>query len=220
MRSMLSARSPSMSSRVGRDHEHAGEIRVTHEMAEQPKGRAVGPVEVLDDEHERRIGQPGQRGRDRLEEPELRGDVAVGLVVGGGLAVDQVGEHQSERRGERRALGGVGPLHHLAQDLHDGLVVGAGLGIAMSHEHADPAALGVGAELLGERGLADAGRARDEHERPGGFGRVTDVADRVERFEEAAQLDPAPDEAADRRPGLGDHVRCRALGAEVEARTL
>ena len=40
-----------------------------------------------------------ERGRHRLEEPELRGDVAVGHVVTDGLGVDQVGEHQTERRG-------------------------------------------------------------------------------------------------------------------------
>ena len=39
---------------------------------QQPQGRVVGPVQVVEDHHQRRVaGEPAQRAGDRVEQPEL-----------------------------------------------------------------------------------------------------------------------------------------------------
>ena len=79
---------------VGRDEQHAARAQRAHEEREQVERRAVGPVEVLEDEHERLLrGEPADDAEDELEQP--RG-LAIAVGSGPGLAGAELGQQAGE----------------------------------------------------------------------------------------------------------------------------
>ncbi|MGY2701401.1 hypothetical protein ACVW2K_000985 [Nocardioides sp. HB32] len=150
---------------VRRDQGHRAAERAGEEEAEHVAGRLVGPVEVLDDEEERRLG--GGRLEERVDGLEQlaaieRVAVVAGLAhhpaagletgerrVGGGDLVDDVGQ-----------VGGD-PAEHLGErEVRQGRVAEVE---AVAREHLPALREGEVAELGEQPGLADAGVAREEH---------------------------------------------------------
>ena len=103
----------------------------------------IGPVEVVDDEHQRSARREvGQRVIDGVEEAMARaGVVAVARLERFGYA------RSRERFGER--------LERRERLLR-----------ATSLEHGSAGREGGGGEMVGEACLADSGLARDEHDSP------------------------------------------------------
>ena len=95
---------------VGRHEQHAGQLRATGEHGEQVAGRAVGPVDVLDDEHDRLLvsatprSAAGSASAGRAPAPTLITELGEHLVDRGvrGAALGDVeavpGEHDGARR--------------------------------------------------------------------------------------------------------------------------
>ena len=87
---------------VGRDQHEPLAARGAQQEGEEVARRAVGPVQVLDDEHERRLlGQPAEQGEQRLEQAGL-GELLVG---GGGGRVAGLGQQPAQL-----GLAGAGQL--------------------------------------------------------------------------------------------------------------
>ena len=150
------------------DQEDRPEARLAREMAGQEERRAVGPVEVVDDQqHGTARGQPAHHDHHGAEElPALR------LRIPGGGQLGEVGEAHADLGQQPRELGR--PRHQRRQ-----------LGVRQRREpraqHVDPRAEGVqlllvaaavehrevrqpAGQLRDDARLADARLARDEHE--------------------------------------------------------
>ena len=131
------------------------------------------PVEVIEDQYERRIlgGVPQER-RDGIEEAEpraLRFQVVELWCVG--KQVPQIGQEVCEIRRSRTEL----PLQSLAvavsdvgaERLHPRPVGGCAAGLpAPAPEHGGAPRVGMGRELVGESALADSRLAGKEREAP------------------------------------------------------
>ena len=157
-------------SRSVSDQEHRAVGRVVDEVAQQAERRVLGPLEVVEDEEDRPpAGDRPQPVAHRVEQPHALGVGVVGQRWAHPAdAGADVGEQASEVVGvgvdvalqqPARAGGGVA-AHRLA----DRLVGGEGLLVPPPVEH--HAAPGVHPQRLlgGERGLADAGVARQHHD--------------------------------------------------------
>ena len=90
---------------VGGDEQHALVARVAHEEGQEVARGAVGPVDVLEDEHERlRLGQAPQQGEQELEDAPLRE-----RALGAGLGGVELGQQRREaRRGAAELAGARG----------------------------------------------------------------------------------------------------------------
>ncbi len=90
---------------VARDDEDVLRAQTGDHEAQDVAARRVRPVQVLDDEHERRLRRPGRRDRggDALE--ELEALALALLVVGRGTGVEQARERGTGR--DRLVDGGV-----------------------------------------------------------------------------------------------------------------
>ena len=157
---------------VGAEEHRAPRLGRAHEVAQQLHGRAVGPVQVVEDEQQRRArGQLGQQRGERVEQAlALRPDLVEAGGRHGGRRVrhaelrqqrGEVGRARAEplrRAGQRRAA------RPAAQHLQHGLV-GAGAGLVEAAVEHDRAVRVHGArELGGEPRLADPRLAREQHE--------------------------------------------------------
>jgi hypothetical protein len=147
---------------VCRQQQHVRQPGRTDQEADQVAGRPVGPVQVLDDQHQGLLcGQPAEQGGDHLEQ-----HASAGLA--GGLRRrtefgQQAGEILLTPVEDGRAVG----LHEPAQR---GRERGEGQPFLTQLEALtgeDASALGGGqpAELLHQAGLADAGLAADQNGR-------------------------------------------------------
>ena len=143
---------------VGAEQQRAARLRRAHEMTQELERGAVGPVEVVEDEHQRprRAGLGEQRGH-RVEEAEA---VAVGGAVVGGRRPElaeqdpELGGAHAETFAQRVERGARGPAaHHLDHRLvgRDRLLVEAPV------EHQRAVVARAAAQLGGQAGLADAG---------------------------------------------------------------
>ena len=153
-----------------RQHEREPLARsAAHEKAQQVAGRAVGPVEVLDDEqHRRALAEPAHGSEHELEQARLgerRHRIARTVVGSGelgheppehgpirpedrfGLLLGQAGEQAAQRAGDRR----VRQLSVADVD-------------APTDQHADPLVLRRPGELLDQPALAHA-RLAGDHDR-------------------------------------------------------
>jgi hypothetical protein len=158
---------------VGGDQQQArvGQLP-RHELQQQQAG-PVGPVEVVEDDHQTGVGRClAERGGHGVEEAEpghlgvergrRQGPRGGHRQLGHELA--ELGRVLAELGGQRRgrAAGGQG-----AQRQSPRPVGGRALTlVAAAPHHPDLAGPGVGGELLGDAGLADARLAGDEHELP------------------------------------------------------
>ena len=152
---------------VGAEQQHAPRMRRPYELAQQLEGRPVGPVQVVEHEHERgvRARLAEQRG-DRLEEPH---PAAVGVTARVLIRRrpelreedPQLGRVRPEPLAQRLQRGAGGPpAHHL----DDRLVRGERVLVEAPVEH-DRAVLAGAARHLGRQPrLADPGVAGEEHE--------------------------------------------------------
>ncbi len=104
---------------VGGEQHHAAPCESTRGVLEQLAGRAVGPVEVVEDEQLGARVRPEVEQRDEgLEEPQLR----LGRVAGrGGGAVAELREDLRELRDHRSELGAQSARVLLVQPLADRL---------------------------------------------------------------------------------------------------
>ena len=155
----------------------AASRRAPSEEGEELAGGAVGPVQVLDDQHDRLLGA------ERLEQV---GDP----LVEASPVVRAAG-------GERDQAGDPGGAHRLAERRREG---GEGQGVVAEVDAgADQGQDGAAAlvqQLVDQAGLADPGLAADEHE-PGATGACV-----VERGDQSGELGVAPDQAGG---GAGGH---------------
>src|SRR5581483_2326731 len=148
---------------VGRDHEKRLRVLRPQQVAQHQHRRARRPVQVVDDEHDRR---PLRR---RADEPGggLEEVVAVGLRVAR-RRHRQLGQAQLHLGDEARQHAAVGldvgvqvldraHLHVLAQRLGERLVRDSELLVAPTPQDGGAGAVGPQGELGGETGLADAG---------------------------------------------------------------
>ena len=184
---------------IGPDDQDALALEVAHEEADQVARRGIGPVEVLQDQHDRGLlGDAREHLEHELEQPRTSGGrVAGGLLVGpevghqpghlrpcGGRdpAVAQLrlrrAQHAPQSLGERRERQPAGDVH------------------AAAERRNGPVRAGAGRELLDQARLADSRLPGDQDHpaRPGG--------DRGERRREALELLGPADEAraADAHP--------------------
>jgi hypothetical protein len=187
---------------VRRDEQHALAAGVAHEEGQEVARRAIGPVDVLEHEHERRVvGQAAQEREQQLDHAALRqGAVAVALRA------LELGQQRRQPRG--RAAEGIGKRVGVdaAQGSDDRRVghLAVAEGDALAGQHARPSLARAARELGDEAGLADARLARDERD-----GRAP-VGGTVEPRDEAGQLALAPDELRARHP-LRQPARPRAI---------
>ena len=188
-----------------REHEQdRGVAKVADEESDQVAGRAIGPVEVLQDEHDGcGRGQPLEHAKHHLEQPGLRPIDAWP----GGHAPGFAGEvrHEPGQLRPRRADHGlehvrVGPPEEAAERLGDRREREG----AVADDDAAPAeqdrALGLGevAERGSQSGLADARFAGDQHRA------AATLHGEPERGTQPIQLMGSPDEH--RARDAGRHV--------------
>jgi hypothetical protein len=193
-----------------------------HQERDGLAGGRVGPVDVLDDQQDRRpVRQAMQEAEQRLEDPDLQP-----LLLDG-----NAGRHRGERGHEpdevrpRRSddvgqVVGIERLGELAQDLGDRGVRQAALAQvgAVATQDAHATLVGREREILDEAGLADARLSRDQQvHRRAGDGTVESAGGRLE-------LRPTTDrDGADKPSGHArDHRndRQRAGPRTVAARRL
>ena len=85
------------------DQQHALVARVAHEEGQEVARGAVGPVDVLEDEHQGlRLGQASQEGEQELEHATLRE-----RALGAGLGRVELGQQRRQARGGAAELAGV-----------------------------------------------------------------------------------------------------------------
>ena len=190
----------------GGDNEDAGIAQVPRQEREQVTGRRVSPLDVLDDQDQRRdTGQPLNDAEDELEQPPL-GEPVVGPWVearregSGWIGVDPI-RSWPDLRHQPRQLASVGPEERgdragidVTQQRPEGLDEGRVWQPAGAEREAatdqDPGALGGHpfAETLDEPRLPDPGLAGDEDHPQFAAGRA-----RIDRGE-APRLDRPTDE--------------------------
>ena len=156
---------------VGPDDEHRDLRQPLRQVLDQEQRRLVGPVQVLEDEHQRRVA------RGALDELGDAVQQVAALLLGRqrhrlgdvGVADAQLGHELGDlgRVLAERLAQHLG--RHLARrllDVLDGGQVGrrALLVDAVAGEHAQTEPPRLGGRLLDEARLADAGLAADEHE--------------------------------------------------------
>ncbi len=158
-----------------------------HEVERGP----VGPVQVLDDEHERPRGhEPLDDGEQQLEQPRLPERVAGAAAGGRRCRLSPGVEQRPQRRQRGGPLVGGEVAGEGAQDVEQGCVRQPALFQveALPDEHPSPPPPGVRPGLADEPGLADPGLPG--HER-GGTPTVRRVA---ERLDQGGQLGGPADE--------------------------
>ena len=85
---------------VGRDHEHALAAQGAREIDEEGARRAVGPVQVLDRDHQAVVArQQFEQLEQPVEQPRLRGRLVVGVARA--EARQDLGQRAARRVGER-----------------------------------------------------------------------------------------------------------------------
>ena len=157
---------------VGAEEHRAPRLGRAHEVAQELHGRAVGPVQIVEDEQQRSAG--GELGEQRGERVEQALALHPGLVEAGrghGGRADrhaelrqQGGEVGRTRAEPRRRAGQRRPAGPAAEHLQHGLV-GAGAGLVEAAvEHHRAVRVRGPRELRGEARLADPGLAREQHE--------------------------------------------------------
>ena len=156
---------------VGEQEHHRDVAQVPDEEPEQVAGRAVGPVQVLDDEHDRRPrGQALEDPEEQLEQAALARAVAQGTGrapagSGHGPEVgDQPGQLGATLAQDDVELLRVGPADESAQGFGDRGVRHRTLAEVDAAAEQDDGALGLGdrGDLRDDPGLADAGLAGQE----------------------------------------------------------
>ena len=164
-------------------------------VLDQVEQRRVGPVEVVDDEHER------PRRGERLEEPPERPGGLVGRAAAVALA-DRAGDEPGREVAVPVVREELVEVADVAHDVCE-RQVGDAFAVRGAAADDDPRLVGERVEQLPrEPRLADPGRADDRGER-GGAARDRVVEGRAERRELVA----APDEGRRDRPREGGHVR-------------
>lgn len=180
---------------VGEGDQHAGARRVPDEMVEQLDGRVVGPVDVVEHQHQAR------RRRDLLQQVPHR---AVQLVAGdgrgdrrapgpGGLPVVEGGGRQrGEHRGQQPHARGAEVADVLLQMVVEGVDDGAERHLLLElggapGQRAELAALRGAQQLVEQPGLART-RLADQREEAEGVGR-RGVQGLLERAEDVLPSD-------------------------------
>ena len=198
---------------VGAEEHRAPRLRRPHEVAQQLQRRAVGPLQVVEHEQQRRAGGDLRQQRGEGVEQALALDARLGLDRRGrpdGRAElgQQRGEVGRARAEPLRGAGQRGAARPAAQHLEHRLV-GAGAGLVEAAEQHDRAVAVDGAgELRGEPRLADPRVAGEQDEPPL-------VADRrVPRLVQRAERLLAADErvAGGRGPERGGQRAGRETG--------
>ena len=155
---------------VGADHQQPGGGRVGHHVAEQLEAGLVGPVQVVEEHHDRVLGAR------RIEEGHGGGveEVALGVGVGalGGRqapeSLAEGGHHPGQltpvggHMGTQHHLGGVG--HQVTERLGEGPVGGTQLLVATPEQHCCLAYVGAAGQFGDHGGLALPRLARDQHQ--------------------------------------------------------
>ena len=185
---------------VGAEEHRAPRLRRPDQVAQQLQRRAVGPLQVVEHEQQRRAGGDlrQQRG-ERVEQP-LALDARLGLDRRAPRRRAELGQQRREVGGARaEPLGGAGQrgaARPAAQHLEHRLV-GAGAGLVEAPEEDDRAVAVDRARELGRQArLADPRVAGEQDEAPL-------VADRrVPRLVQGAERLLAADERVPRRRGL------------------
>ena len=171
---------------VGGEEQDALLAGVAHEEGQEVARGTVGPVDVLEDEHERlRLGQAPQQREQQLEDASLRGR----RLRGGGV---ELGKQRREADRAGAQLVGAQPPQG-ADDRREGQLAVAEVDAVAGEEASAPGA-GAGTELRDQAGLADARLAGDERDRGPAIGRA------LERRAEARELALAPHELRTRDP--------------------
>ncbi len=176
------------------------------QQRQQLAGGRVGPVHVLDHDHqwspEAEVLQ--QRG-DGLEQPRGAGAVERGYVVDPERR-DEPAELRARGAGRLQDRGRAIAAYQLRQQLHDGRVGQhlLALGHAVADDDLHAAGLYPGGELVDDAGLADAGRALDEDGAEPVVGH-----DLVDERVEPGQVVRAPHEEAAGRAAAADLDRGR-----------
>jgi hypothetical protein len=161
---------------VGADHQHRDAAHRPDEEGEQVDGRAVRPVQVLDDQRYRAVGgEPPDDAEHELEQP--RGVGAVGGRGGRGVGVElrqQPGELAASRADDRVHLVRRRGANERAQDVHERRerqALAAQLD-ARPGEHPGAAIRRAARGLLHEARLADTGLAAHQDDRGLAAGRA------------------------------------------------
>jgi hypothetical protein len=162
---------------VGADHADPLALQHAAEEDQQVTGGAVGPVEVLDDEQHRL--HVGQQPEQRAEQP-LLGEPGRRRALRAG---QQLAQHGMGSGG--LAHGGLGAAQRVGQRQVGQRVAQLG---ALADQDVEAARAGLGGQLGGEPGLADAGVSTDE--RHAGHA----IGGGAQRPQESGQLSRAPDE--------------------------
>ena len=175
---------------VGPEEHRAPRLRRAQQVAQELEGRAVGPLQVVEHEQQRRAARDlGEQGGERVEQAlPLHARVAAERLRRLAQLRQQGGEVGGARAEPLRRHGERGAAGPAAQHLED-RPVGAGPGLVEAAVEDDGAVAVRGAgELRGEPRLADPGLAGEQDEPPL-------VADRrVPRAAERGERLAAPDE--------------------------
>ena len=208
---------------VGAEQQRAARLRRADEVTQELERRAVGPVEVVEDQHERRLraGLAEQRGH-RVEEAQAVARPEAPCVLGGRRAElaeqdPELGGAHAEALAQRVERGARGPAAH---HLHHRLVGRDRLLVEAPVEHQRAVVARAAAQLGGQAGLADAGVAGQQDELARAGDRLVPVLlEHVELPRAADERVAAERGGQRRRPGDGRDLvggaarRRRAAGA-------
>ncbi len=154
---------------VGAEDHQRRVLRRAREVAKQQQARLVGPVQVVQEQHQRaKVRGVGQQRGDRLEQAEalLLGAEARRPV--GGARVLELRHDRGELRAPRGdlhgQLGGRAAGDVVAQRLDERLVGDEGLLVAAARQHRRAPLVRRAGELPRQARLADPGLAREHHD--------------------------------------------------------
>ena len=150
---------------VGRDDEHALLAEAARQVDEERAGRAVGPVQVLDRDHQPVLAREQlQQLEQAVEQARLGGRLVV--VAGLAEAGEDLGERAARGVGEllEGRVAGAGQRAQRADDRRVGQLALAQLD-AVAADHADAVGAGRALELGQQAGLPHARLAGHERER-------------------------------------------------------